>query len=108
MVLGIPKRMLIVIAILVGVVLIYIVGADKHPSQGAEGGGQPGGCRVSVTADILNVRAGPSLDAKVVGQFEHRAQTDASQLVKNGYRKIADGRWASDKFLDPVQGSRCG
>lgn len=108
MIFGIPKRMLIIIGILVGVVVIYLIGADEHVSQGAESSGDSGDCRVAVTADILNVRAGPSLDAKVVGQYEYRTKTDASKLVKNGYRKLDKGRWASDKFLKPVDGTRCG
>lgn len=104
MVLGIPKKIVIVVALVVGVLLIYLVGSGKHESQAQ--GSSPAPCQVVVTADILNVRAEPDLAATVVGQFERDTQTGAGTEVRNGYRKLADGRWAAERYLRPVGG--CG
>lgn len=110
MLLGIPKRTLLVFAFLAAVVLIYVFGSEPGASAGGGSGGSGAGagCRVSVTADILNVRSGPNLDAEVVGQFARDARTDATTKVTNGFRKISGGRWASDQYLRPVDGARCG
>lgn len=107
MLLGIPKRTLLVFAFLIAVVLIYVFGSERGVSAGTDGS-SGADCRVSVTADVLNVRAGPSIDAKVVDQVGNETETDATTKVTNGYRKIADGRWASDRYLQPVDGARCG
>jgi len=104
--LGIPKRALIIVAILAGVGLIYLMGNDKQASEGAEGGGS-GGCRVTVTADVLNVRAAPDAGSEVVGKFKQNAETDAQVEVQNGFRKLGDDRWASTEFLKPVSGTTC-
>ena len=107
MLLGIPKRTLLIFAFLAVVVVIYVFGSERGVSAGA--GGESGAdCRVSVVADVLNVRAGPSIDANVVGQLVRDAETDATTTVTNGYRKITGGRWASDEYLRPVDGARCG
>ena len=58
-VLGLPKRTLIVIAVLVGVIVLYVLGSDKRakdansasPATPAANATQ---CRVSVTADVLS------------------------------------------------------
>lgn len=107
MLFGIPKRTLLVFAFLAVVVMIYSSGAEQGVSAGSDGR-SGAGCRVSVTADLLNVRSGPNLDADVIGRFARDAETDATTKVANGYRKITDGRWASDKYLRPVDGARCG
>lgn len=107
MLLGIPKRTLLIFAFLAVVVSIYVFGAERGVSAGTDGR-SGAGCRVSVTADVLNVRSGPSIDAEVVGQLAHDTETDATTKVANGYRRIADGRWASDEYLRPVDGARCG
>ncbi|SFQ23542.1 hypothetical protein SAMN05421810_105291 [Amycolatopsis arida] len=110
--LGIPKRVIIVVALVAAVVLIYAMGADRRSSEGAEGGGAnpggPSGCRVAVTADILNVRAEPHLGAEIVGKYKQHAQADAEPVVENGFRKLAENRWAADEYLRPLDGTRCG
>ncbi|PRX43304.1 hypothetical protein B0I33_11637 [Prauserella shujinwangii] len=105
MLLGIPKKTLIIVAVLAGVVLIYALGSGERPSEAESGSA---GCRVAVTADVLNVRSGPGLGHGIVGKFQQNAETDAEPLVRNGFRKLAEGRWAADEFLDPVDGARCG
>ncbi|MEU6646250.1 SH3 domain-containing protein [Saccharomonospora sp. NPDC046836] len=106
MVLGIPKKTLIVVGVLAGVVVIYALGSDQS-SSGAEGAGTAG-CRVVVTADILNVRAEPRIGAEIVGKYQHNAESDASTVVQNGFRRLDENRWAAEEFLRPVDGANCG
>lgn len=107
MILGIPKRILIIVAVLVGIGIIYVLGVDKRASEGATGGGSTG-CKVTVTADVLNVRAAPDVHADIVGKFNQNAQTGAEPVVQNGFRKLADDKWASADYLKPVDGTNCG
>jgi hypothetical protein len=103
-ILGIPKRAVIIAAVLAGIGLIYVMGADRRAAS------QSGttGCRVTVTADVLNVRAAPESNAPVVGKFNRDAETGAETQVQNGFRKLADNKWASSEFLKPVDGANCG
>ncbi|WP_216210297.1 SH3 domain-containing protein [Amycolatopsis aidingensis] len=107
MILGIPKRTIIIVAVLAGIGLIYVLGANERPSD-AESGGGDAGCKVRVTADILNVRAGPGTDTTIVGKFQQDAETEAEPVVQDGFRKLAEGRWAAEEFLRPVDGASCG
>lgn len=100
----VPKKSLLIGVALVGVVILYALGADRE-SSGSEG---TAGCQVKVNADILNVRAAPNLNAEIVGKFEQDAETEAQALVRNGFRKIADNRWAAERFLEPLEGANCG
>lgn len=106
MILGVPKRTLIIFAVLLGIVLIYLLGAGKDKSQGATGGSA--GCKVTVTADMLNVRAAPDPNAQIVGMVNQNAQTAAEPVVQNGFRKLAENKWAKKEFLKPVEGTNCG
>nr|WP_246381399.1 SH3 domain-containing protein [Prauserella isguenensis] len=76
-------------------------------SSEAEGSNGEGGCSMTVDADVLNVRSGPSTGDEVVGTLEQGAETDATTDVRDGFRKLADGEWASDDFLEPVDGASC-
>jgi hypothetical protein len=108
MILGIPKRLLIVVGLVAGVLVVYLSGADQRASEGAESGAGAGACRMTVTADVLNVRAGPSTDTDVVGKYLRDAEADALPEVKDGFRKLAENRWAAEEFLRPVDGAKCG
>jgi hypothetical protein len=105
-ILGIPKRILIIIAVLAGIGLIYVMGSDKRASEGATGGST--GCKVTVTADVLNVRAAPDPNAEIVGKFNQNAETGAEIQIENGFRKLAENKWAKTEFLKPVDGTNCG
>lgn len=107
MLLGIPKRLLIIAAVLVGIGIIYVMGLDKRASEGATGGGSTG-CEVTVTADVLNVRAAPDINAEIVGKFNQNAQTGAEPVVQDGFRKLAENKWAKTDFLQPVDATKCG
>ena len=111
--LGLPKRTLIVILVLVGVVVLYVIGSDKQPGS-ANGGGSAATpaanssqCRVTVTADVLKVRKEPDVKAAQVGSFKQNAEVDAEKVVQNGFRKLGDGRWVSNDYVKPMQGRDC-
>jgi hypothetical protein len=87
-------------------VLALMVYGDEQP-QNAEAAANPAECRVTVTADVLNVRATPALDAPIVGKFLKDAETSADKIVENGFRKIANDRWAAEEFLMPKEGHDC-
>ena len=106
MILGIPKRMVIIAVVLVGIGLIYLSGAGKR-SAGATGG-SPTGCKVTVVADVLNARSAPVAGAGIVGKYNKDAQIDAQPVVQDGFRKIADNKWAKTEYLQPLAGSHCG
>jgi hypothetical protein len=105
-ILGVPKRTLIIFAVLLGIVMIYLLGADKDKPESATSGSA--GCKVTVTADVLNVRAAPDPNAEIVGMFNQNAQTSAQPVVQNGFRKLAENKWAKTEFLKPVDGTNCG
>jgi hypothetical protein len=97
---------LVIMAVFAGVVVVY--SADPPKDSEAQTDSAPAGCRVTVTADVLNVRAGPGMDAEVVGTFVQDTETPARSEVRNGFRRIDAHRWASEKFLEPVKGADCG
>ena len=107
MLLGIPKKIIIIAA--AGIAgFIFIMGLGKNVSEGLPGSSpSPTGCKVTVTADVLNVRAEPASGAQIVGKYQRNAETDAQLEVQNGFRKIADKKWASAEFLTPVNGAKC-
>lgn len=110
---GLPKRTLIVIAVLVGVIVLYVLGSDKQGSgNAAPSGTAPAAnatqCRVTVTADVLKVRAAPDTKSAQVGSYKQNAEVDAEKLVQNGFRKLGEGKWVSNDFVKPVQGRDCG
>lgn len=107
MVLGIPKRSLIIAAVLVGVSLVYILGADEQQPPGDGREATQTGCEFTVTADVLNVRASPSTKARVVGKFQQEATVYAEPTVRNGFRKLADRGWVAEEFITPVDDASC-
>jgi hypothetical protein len=98
--------MVIIVVVLSGIGLIYLAGADKR-SAGASGG-SPTGCKVAVVADVLNARSAPVAEAGIVGKYNKDAQIDAQPVVQDGFRKIADNKWAKTEYLQPLAGSNCG
>lgn len=105
---GLSKRTVMVIGIAAGVLALYLLGNGKHPSDAAESVADVSQCRVTVNADVLNVRAAPALDAPVIGKFVKDAETEADKVVENGFRKIDENRWAANEYLTPKQGHDCG
>jgi hypothetical protein len=111
MALLLPKRTLVIGGVLVAVGVLYILGADKQHNQQGQGTSPTANsaqCRVSVTADILNVRATPALNGTIVGKLQRGQESDADKVVQNGFRKLADNRWVSTDFTKPLTGRDCG
>ncbi|MFC5110293.1 SH3 domain-containing protein [Kibdelosporangium philippinense] len=104
-----PKRTLIVVAVLVGVVILYVLGSEKQQNGGANNANAPAttACRVAVTADVLNVRALPDGKSPIVGKFRLKAEADAEKTVQNGFRKLSEGRWVSNEYVQPLPGRDC-
>jgi uncharacterized protein YgiM (DUF1202 family) len=99
---GLSKKTLIVAGVVVAGVLVlsaFARGGDAGTSGGS------GDCSFTVSADVLNVRAGPSEQSTVVGELHSGQQIAALPTAKNGYRKLSDSRWTSRKFLDPSPGA---
>lgn len=102
---GLSRRAMILMGGGATVLVLYAYG-DKQP-QDAAAATDPAQCRVTVTADVLNVRAAPALDAAIVGKFVKNAETNADKTVENGFRKITNDKWASDEYLKPKDGHDC-
>ncbi|WP_245614126.1 SH3 domain-containing protein [Actinokineospora inagensis] len=104
-----PKGTLLIGGGLVAVAIIYSMGVDPPNGQSATTpAGNVSNCRMTVTADVLNVRAAPDAKAGIVGKYKNGAEADADKVVQNGFRKLGDNRWASNEFLKPLAGRDCG
>ncbi|WP_442785338.1 SH3 domain-containing protein [Amycolatopsis sp. H20-H5] len=94
-----------IVVVLAGIGLIYVLGTDKQKAGASSP--SPTGCKLVVTADVLNAREAPA-SPKIVGKYLKDAQLDAQPGVQNGFRKVAEGKWVSAEFAQPTQGSNCG
>jgi hypothetical protein len=65
------------------------------------------GCQMEVTAEVVNVRSGPSEGATVVETLRPGRPVDATRVVTDGFRELEGGRWAAERFLTPVPGTTC-
>ncbi|MCT2586112.1 SH3 domain-containing protein [Actinophytocola gossypii] len=102
------KRTVIALGVAVGIYVIYVQGSAQ---RGTESGGdaEPASstpqCQVESTVDGLNVRSAPEIDpANIVDQLSQGEQSDADTEVRNGFRKLAEGRWVSTEYLQPSEG----
>lgn len=59
----------------------------------------PEACQVEVTADVLNVRAGPGVENASVEKLSEGAVVAALPETSNGFRRIGDGRWVAEEFV---------
>jgi len=102
------KRTLIAIGIAVGIYVIYVQGSAQRAAESggdAEPASSTPQCRVESTVDGLNVRSAPERDpANIVDQLSQGEQSDADTVVRNGFRKLAEDRWASTQYLQPLAG----
>lgn len=105
MIFGMSKRVVMIVVVVVGIGLIYVLGTNKQKADASAP--SPTGCKVVVTADVLNAREAPG-SPKVVGKYLKDAQIDAQPGVQAGFRKIADDKWVSAEFVKPMDGSNCG
>ncbi|MGH3827178.1 MAG: SH3 domain-containing protein [Pseudonocardiaceae bacterium] len=95
----------------VAVAILLLVAAhnSQDPLQASvPGASGTGSCRVTVTADSLNVRSGPDSFASVVQTYRMGEVISADRTVLNDYRQLGPDRWAAQEYLDPTPGSNCG
>lgn len=103
MVLGFPKRTLVIASVVMGVALVYIVGNEPRATISPD----RIGCELTVNADVLNVRSAPSATAQIVAKYQQDATVTAQATVRNGFRMLEANRWAADRFLTPLDGATC-
>ena len=101
------KRTLVIVGVLVAVLVLYVLGSAKKQDN-ATPAADANQCRVTVTADVLRVHAGPELASKVVDRLTKGQETNADKQVQNGFRKLGDSRWVSVDFAQPLAGRDCG
>jgi hypothetical protein len=101
--------------VLVGLVVVGALAIPKLISDNSNGKPETDTttsdvpCRVTVTVDGMNVRSSPSLDPEtVVDKLNLGEELYAEKIVQNGYRKLAEDRWASLDLLQTVSGYDCG
>lgn len=102
---GLSKRMWIVVGVLVVVAVLFFVQNGKKGNAQQGGADNGAGCQVSVTADVLNVRSGPSTKDKTLSSLRTGQTVGATPTTQNGFRELSAGHWASSDFLKPVSGS---
>ena len=91
-----------------GTVLALLAVIDLGGLGGSGADGSTGCVMVvRVNQDVLNVREEPSVDSPRAGSLANGDRVDATTLVRNGFRRLEDGRWASEAYLAPEPGSRC-
>ena len=93
---------------------IVVVGAlvlsaerDSTHRDSAQRDESPPRCEVSVTANVLNVRSGPDAGTPVIDQLGAGEVAEAGGTIRNGFRQVGEGRWASAQFLTETPGSDC-
>ena len=103
MILGMSKKTALIVGAIIAIVVIYALNNGKQQASGASATG----CKVTVTADVLNAREAADGNAKVVGKYLRDAQFDTLPGVQNGFRKVADAKWVAAEYTQPVAGSAC-
>jgi hypothetical protein len=79
------------------VLTVYLSNVDLN--LGGFLGSSDSTCRIEVTADVLNVRAGPGTEYPTVQQLSRYTVVAATAEVSNGFRKLGDGRWVASEFV---------
>ncbi len=93
--------------VLLGALLAVVALLDRGSLEPSRADGSTG-CQLEVTTEELNVRAGPSAEAELVGTFPRGQILDGTTTVTDGFRELEDDRWVADQFLTPVPGTVCG
>ncbi|HET9138446.1 SH3 domain-containing protein [Actinophytocola sp.] len=99
-----PKRPLLIGGAVAGIGVLYLLGGPQQDAAASD----PNQCRITVTADVLRVRAAPALNAEIVGRLTQGQQTNAEKVVQDGFRKIDDKHWVAADFTQTVSGHDCG
>jgi len=87
-------------------IVVLAVISGRSPGGGTSGGSSGGAqrCTVTVTADVLNVRAGPGTEHPAVDRLSRGAVVDAQPESTGGFRKLSDSRWVAEEFVHPSAG----
>lgn len=101
--LGIPVRGMIVMGVLAAAGVMYVANNLKTAEPSA-----PAECRITVIADVLNVRSGPADTQPIVSTMPRDAVIRAERTVENGYRMLDVGKWVHEEFVTPTSDSNCG
>lgn len=104
MILGLPKRTMMIAGVAVVLAFFFLFGGNRWISQGFASGP----CEFTVSADALNVRAAPHAKAPVVDKIAEGEKVKAYPVVKGGFRMLAETRWVADSYLERRTGSVCG
>lgn len=64
-------------------------------------------CVFTVNADSLNVRSGPDTAQPIIAKYPHGTEIHAQHDLQAGFRKLSEGRWAAQQYLDAAKGSPC-
>jgi uncharacterized protein YgiM (DUF1202 family) len=94
--------------IVAGVLVLYSGGDRSGGGASTAPVANASTCRVTVAADVLNVRAAPGTSAKIVGKLKRGEQVTADKSVQSGFRRVGENRWVSARYVTPVPGSNCG
>jgi uncharacterized protein YgiM (DUF1202 family) len=100
-VLGIPVMRLAVIGGLGVAAFAFFAHRNAEASQSTPQ------CAFTVNADVLNVRSGPSTGERIVGRLVQSQSVTAKPLTQNGFRQLAENRWASVDYLAAASGNTC-
>lgn len=104
------KRTVIAVALLAGVGILYVQGNEQRRQEQGQGNtsSETSACRMVSTADGVNVRAAPvQADGNVVDELAAGEESDATTEVKDGFRKLGEGRWVWAEYLRPLEGRQC-
>ncbi|ROP40027.1 SH3 domain-containing protein [Saccharothrix texasensis] len=101
---GIPVRGMVVVGVLAAAGLMYVANDGKKLGVEETAGAE---CRVTVIADILNVRSGPADTQPIVATMPRDAVVRAEPRIENGFRLLSDGRWVKAEFVTPTSDSGC-
>lgn len=92
-----------------GVLLAFVAVVDRgglgHDVRSTADGST--GCQLEVTAEELNLRAGPSRETELLDTLTRGDEVDGTPVVTGGYRELEGGRWAMEVFLTPLPGTDC-
>ena len=84
------------------------VPASAAPAPTTASGAAGVVCNYRVTADWLRHRTSPKIAENAPGQYVRGTVVPAERdVVVNGFRRLADGEWASAAYLVPTDAS-CG
>jgi len=86
-----------------GLVVIFLAVLSKSADVDLGSAGQSDRCQITVNADVLNVRAGPSTDTGAVKKLSRGDIVDALPETANGFRRLDPDGWVSAQFVTANQ-----